>query len=114
MEQVFHNIIHNAIEYSPAGTTITINLMRVQKGFKVEISDTGPGFPEDKLDRVFEKFYRLPHTATGGTGLGLSIAQGFVRAHNGTITLENLTTGGAKFIIEIPAEMATLTTKDDE
>lgn len=114
MEQVFHNIIHNAIEYSPAGTTITINLIRVQKGFKVEISDTGPGFPEDKLERVFEKFYRLPHTATGGTGLGLSIAKGFVRAHNGTITLENLTAGGAKFIIEIPAEMATLTTKDDE
>ena len=114
MEQVFHNIVHNAIEYSPAGTIITIDLEGMQKGFKVEISDTGPGFPEDKLERVFEKFYRLPHTATGGTGLGLSIAKGFVRAHNGTITLENLTTGGAKFIIEIPAEMATLTTKDDE
>lgn len=114
MEQVFQNLVHNAIEYSPAGTSITITLERLQTGFKAEILDSGPGFPPDKLERVFEKFYRLPNTATGGTGLGLSIAKGFVRAHNGTIKLENLPKGGAKFSIVVPAEMDTLTTKDDD
>lgn len=114
LEQVFQNIIQNAVEYTPEGTSITVNLYQQKNGFKIEIIDSGPGFPEDKLEQVFEKFYRLPHTAAGGTGLGLSIAKGFIRAHNGNICLENLPAGGAKFTIEIPAEMATLTTKDDE
>ncbi len=114
VEQVLHNIIHNAVEYTPVGTTIIIILSQKEGGFNIEISDSGPGFPEDKLEQVFEKFYRLPHTATGGTGLGLSIAKGFVKAHNGNITLKNLPSGGAKFSIEIPAEKAVLTTKDDE
>lgn len=114
MEQVLHNIIHNATEYTPAGTNINIKLFIEDNGFEIVILDTGPGFPEDKLERVFEKFYRLPNSATGGTGLGLSIVQGFVKAQNGTITLENLPSGGAKFSIKIPAEKTTLTTKDDE
>lgn len=114
IEQVLHNIIHNAVEYTPAGTTINITLEVKQKGFQIDISDTGLGFPEDKLERVFEKFYRLPNTAAGGTGLGLSIAKGFVNAHNGIISLTNQSTGGAKFSIYIPAEMATLTTDEDE
>ncbi|NJW55549.1 sensor histidine kinase, partial [Salinimicrobium oceani] len=96
MEQVLQNIIHNAVEHTPAGTTITIVLSQKNKGFTIEISDSGPGFPEDKLEQVFEKFYRLPHTATGGTGLGLSIAKGFVKAHNGNISLKNIPSGGAK------------------
>lgn len=114
VEQVLHNIVHNALEYTPAGTHINISLNFVDTKLYIKISDNGPGFPRDKLEQVFEKFYRLPNTATGGTGLGLSIAKGFTKAHNGTIKLENLRTGGAKFTIIIPAETATLTTIDDE
>ena len=114
IEQVVHNIIHNALEYTPPGTTIRILVDLERDKLRMRISDNGPGFPEDKLERVFEKFYRLPNSATGGTGLGLSIVQGFTKAHNGTVKLENIPLGGAKFTIEIPAETATLTTIDDE
>lgn len=114
IEQVLHNIIHNALEYTPAGTVINISAVLEKGKLRIQISDNGQGFPEDKLERVFEKFYRLPNTATGGTGLGLSIAKGFTKAHNGNIKLENIPSGGAKFTIELPAETATLTTIDDE
>ncbi|MCY2686184.1 sensor histidine kinase [Salinimicrobium sp. TH3] len=114
MEQVLHNIVYNALEYTPEGTEIIISTFLRKDGFKIEIIDTGPGFPEDKLDKVFDKFYRLPNSVAGGTGLGLSISKGFVKAHNGSITLENAPAGGAKFTIDIPAQKANLTTIDDE
>ncbi|HSJ12399.1 MAG TPA: ATP-binding protein, partial [Gillisia sp.] len=56
--------------------------------------------------KVFDKFYRVPQTASGGTGLGLSIAMGFAQAHNGTLILENLESGGALFTLTLPAEIA--------
>lgn len=114
IEQVIHNIIHNALEYTPKGTVVNVTLNWEKGKLLVTISDNGPGFPEDKIDKVFEKFYRLPKTATGGTGLGLSIAKGFTRAHNGDIKLKNLPLGGAEFIVEIPAETAPLNTANDE
>src|SRR5215216_5288949 len=70
----------------------------------ITVEDNGKGFPPEEIDRVFDKFYRLKYSKTGGTGLGLSIAKGFVEAHNGTITLENGSTGGAKFTIRIVTE----------
>lgn len=114
LEQVLHNIIHNALEHTPSGSDINIILSLRKEGFRIEIRDSGPGFPEDKLEQVFEKFYRLPNSATGGTGLGLSISKGFIKAHNGSIKLENILGGGAKFTIDIPAEISTLTTTDTE
>ncbi|WP_245583674.1 sensor histidine kinase [Salinimicrobium xinjiangense] len=114
LEQAINNILHNAHEYTPEGTTIIITTGMTQAGFRIEIKDTGPGFPEDKIDQVFDKFYRLPNSVTGGTGLGLSISKGFVKAHNGTISLKNIPSGGAKFSIEIPAEKATLINTEDE
>ena len=68
------------------------------------VSDNGPGFPEKEINKVFDKFYRLDHARSGGTGLGLSIVKGFIEAHEGTIELSNLISGGAKFKIEIPSE----------
>ena len=114
IEQVIHNIVHNALEYTPAGSEINISVNFEAGSLVIQICDNGRGFPEDKLEQVFEKFYRLPDTATGGTGLGLSIARGFTNAHNGTITLENLSSGGAKFTISIPAEVTTLNMMQDE
>lgn len=104
LEQIIHNILQNALQYTPGGTEITIKVNTQEQGFNIEIKDNGPGFPEDKLELVFDKFYRLPNTATGGTGLGLSIAKGFANAHKGSLKLENLPSGGAKFIIYIPAK----------
>jgi two-component system, OmpR family, sensor histidine kinase KdpD len=109
-----HNILHNALQYTPAGTEIVIKVRPAEKGFEIEITDDGNGFPADKLDLVFDKFYRLPNTATGGTGLGLSIAKGFIKAHKGKIKLENIPSGGAKFTIFIPAEATSVTQEENE
>lgn len=104
VSQILHNILHNAIQYTPAGTEIVITSKFQNDNCIIEISDNGPGFPEDAIQKVFEKFYRLPNTATGGTGLGLSIAQGFAQAHNGRIELKNKKGGGALFTIILPAQ----------
>lgn len=115
MEQVLKNILHNAIQYTPVGSTIKINIDHSANNFILTISDNGPGFPEDKLGRVFEKFYRMPRTVTGGTGLGLSIVKGFVEAHNGDVSLENNNKGhGAIFRITIPAEVSHLNVIENE
>lgn len=104
IEQVLHNIIHNAVQHTPDNSTVIIEAVQKNGNCCFMISDNGKGFPLKEIDSVFEKFYRLPHSPTGGTGLGLSIAKGFVEALGGTIRLENIETGGAKFTIEIPAE----------
>jgi two-component system sensor histidine kinase KdpD len=72
----------------------------------IDDDDSGNGFPPDEIEKVFNKFYRLKDSKTGGTGLGLSIVKGFVEAHNGIVYLENLPEGGARFRIEIPAEIS--------
>lgn len=108
IEQVLYNIIHNSLQYTPAGSTITIQVSHSDENCKITITDNGPGFPEQDLDTVFKKFYRLPNSITGGTGLGLSIVKGFVEAHQGTVSLKNLPDQGAKFTLLIPAEASYL------
>ena len=69
----------------------------------IAVVDGGKGIPPDDLERIFDKFYRVPGTASGGTGLGLSICRGLVEAHGGTLTAENAPGGGARFVISLPA-----------
>jgi len=108
LEQVLHNIIHNAVQHTPAGSTIHISAVPGAESCIITISDNGKGFPEEEIGHVFEKFYRLPHSSTGGTGLGLSIAKGYVEAHGGTLSLKNAPGGGAEFTILIPAELSSI------
>lgn len=108
MEQVLHNLIGNAIQHTPIGTDIIINATVVEEKLLLTVSDTGKGFPEAEIDKVFEKFYRVKGSRPGGTGLGLSIVKGFLEAHGGTIQLRNLPLSGAEFAIEIPTEMSYL------
>lgn len=104
IEQVFFNLIHNAVQYTPQNSVIKIDVTNRSDNCVITVSDNGAGFPESEIPFVFDKFYRLPNTKTGGSGLGLSIAKGFVEAHNGEIILENKKEGGARFIITIPGE----------
>ena len=114
MEEVLHNIIHNAIQYTNENSEIKITVTHEKENCVITISDNGKGFPESEIKFVFDKFYRLPQTKTGGTGLGLSIAKGFTEAHNGKIKLENIATGGAKFTIGIPAETSFISNLKNE
>ncbi len=104
IKQVLHNIIFNAIQYTPENSELNIDASYQTNNCIITILDSGNGFPENEIQFVFEKFYRLRDSKTGGSGLGLSIARGFIEAHNGEIKLENNKTGGAKFTITIPAD----------
>lgn len=102
MEQVVVNLLDNACNYTPSDTLIRISARAEGQQVEIAIDDNGPGLPPDLIERVFEKFYRLPGTATGGTGLGLSISRGLVEAHGGTLHAENIATGGARFVLCLP------------
>jgi two-component system sensor histidine kinase KdpD len=106
MEQVIHNLLHNAINYTPQETAIEIVVFQQSNECVIRISDNGSGIPESEIEKIFDKFYRLPNTKAGGSGLGLSIVKGFVEAHNGSVTLENNIGGGVIFTIVIPSEVS--------
>lgn len=108
LEQVLHNLLHNALVYTPNGCTITIIATHADGRCRITVSDDGPGIPEGEWGRVFDKFHRLPNTARGGSGLGLSIVKGFVEAMGGTVRLEANTPRGARFAIDLPAETSFL------
>ncbi|HLE13361.1 MAG TPA: ATP-binding protein [Anaerolineales bacterium] len=104
MEQVFGNLISNSLKYSPPGTTVRI-CARPGEGqvVTVQVSNQGPPVPQEHLERIFDKFYRI--TASDritGTGLGLSICKGIVEAHGGRIWAENLP-GGFAFNFTLPS-----------
>jgi two-component system, OmpR family, sensor histidine kinase KdpD len=106
MEQVIYNLLINVTQHTPDNTVITIQANCERDRLVLIIADNGSGFPENEIDKVFDKFYRLKGAATGGTGLGLSIVKGFVEAHHGTVALENLPVMGSKFTIEILTDKA--------
>ncbi|HEV8080179.1 MAG TPA: ATP-binding protein [Chitinophagaceae bacterium] len=108
MEQIIYNLVNNAIQYTEADSKIDIMAHCHGNVLQLIIEDNGKGFPEDKIDQVFDKFYRLQNTKTGGTGLGLSIVKGYTEAMGGTVHLQNIKTGGARFTIHIAAQTSNL------
>lgn len=104
LARVFNNILKNAIAYSDGGSVIELRAMQLDKSVRVTISNHGRTIPKQKLQAIFEKFYRLDDARssnTGGAGLGLAIAKEIVTLHGGTITAESenqVTT----FIVELP------------
>ncbi len=88
IQRVFDNLLRNAVNYSFPGGTISIRCARKNDHLHIVFTNPGPTIPQEKLDRVFEQFYRLDSsrgTGSGGTGLGLAIAREIVQHHGGTI-----------------------------
>ncbi|HSU51522.1 MAG TPA: ATP-binding protein [Segetibacter sp.] len=108
LEQVLYNLLNNAAIYTNKECCIRISATAFADILQIVVEDNGPGFPENEIKNVFDKFYRLKNSAAGGTGLGLSIVKGFVEAQKGSISLENIDTGGAKFTISIKGETSYL------
>ncbi|MEO8394861.1 MAG: ATP-binding protein, partial [Chloroflexota bacterium] len=106
MEQVLVNLLDNIASYTPSGTPVEISGKAEDGTIHVSVTDHGGGLPADDLERVFDKFYRVPGSRAGGTGLGLSISRGLVTAHGGTIEAANLPEGGAQFTIKLPITTA--------
>lgn len=103
MEHALSNLLLNAATYSPAGTPIRIVAEMSLKTLLLTVEDRGPGLPAADVEKIFEKFYRVPGSPAGGTGLGLSIVRSIVEAHKGTVTAGNRDGGGSRFVIELPA-----------
>jgi K+-sensing histidine kinase KdpD len=103
MEQVLYNLIFNSTQYAPAASEIGLKAEYTDGELIIMVTDRGPGLPEKELTNVFKKFFRVDGSKTGGLGLGLSIGKGFVEAHNGHISVDNLKEGGAIFTIRIPS-----------
>lgn len=88
--QAFANIFDNAIKFTPEGGEIRVNLRRGERFCTVSISDTGPGIPQEHIDKVLQRFYRAdPSRNPEGTGLGLSLVNAVVSLHHGSINLSN-------------------------
>ncbi|MFD2433324.1 ATP-binding protein [Mesonia maritima] len=103
LETILQNLILNAIEHTPKNSAITIETSLANNELLIIVSDNGLGFPEEEIEFVFDKFYRLKSSSTGGTGIGLSIVKGFVEALDGSINLQNNENGGCNFKIKLPA-----------
>ena len=108
MEQILSNLINNVIQHTPSGTSFVITATCVDEKLILSVADTGKGFPEAEVEKVFEKFYRIKGSKPGGTGLGLSIVRGFVEAQGGTIELRNLPLSGAEFTMTFETEISYL------
>ena len=96
---VFWNVLQNAVELGPQGSSIELHMSEADGFIHVEILDEGPGIPESMLPRLFEPY---ASAKAGGTGLGLSLVKKSVLAHGGVITAENRTRG-ARFSIKLPS-----------
>jgi two-component system phosphate regulon sensor histidine kinase PhoR len=106
LEQVFINLIDNAVKYTDeGGVEIFFNLNKEKNMLKINVQDTGIGIPKQDLQRVFERFYVVDKSRSrtaGGTGLGLSIVKHIVMLHNGKIEVESQVGSGTKFSVLLP------------
>lgn len=104
LEQMFMNLLENAIKYTEEGE-IKIEIKKEKNKVMIKISDTGIGIPEEQIPRIFERFYVVDKSRSrsmGGTGLGLSIVKHIVLLHNGKIEIKSTPGDGTTFIIYIP------------
>jgi signal transduction histidine kinase len=105
MSQVWMNLLHNAIKFTPEGGSISVSLSHHGEQAVVRIADTGPGIDEQEQQRIFERFYKADKSRTrivGGSGLGLSIAHKIIEMHRGTISVYSRPGEGAAFTVQLP------------
>ncbi|GAX91832.1 ATP-binding protein [Effusibacillus lacus] len=105
LEQVFTNLIDNAMRHTPAGGSVTLDMRKEAGYIRIDISDTGEGIPTEDLPFIFERFYKVDKARTrakGGTGLGLSITRNIVLKHRGEIIVSSTVGVGTTFTVILP------------
>ena len=103
--QITFNLVENGIKYNTPGGRLTVSLHREDDNAVLRISDTGVGIPEDAIDHVFERFYRVDKARSrksGGSGLGLAIVRNMVERNEGTILVESTVGVGTVFTVSFP------------
>ncbi|MFM7718295.1 MAG: sensor histidine kinase [Actinomycetota bacterium] len=105
LHQVVFNLVDNAVRFTPDGGEVAVRAVATDGRVRLEVEDAGPGIPEHLRERVFERFYRVDPARSredGGTGIGLAIARSIVTGHGGRIWVEAGTTGGSRFVVDLP------------
>ena len=103
--QIIFNLVENGIKYNLPGGQLTIRTFREGDNALLQVTDTGVGIPEDALDHVFERFFRVDKArsrSTGGSGLGLAIVRNMVERNQGTIRVESTLAQGSAFTVSFP------------
>ncbi|MCY4009616.1 MAG: HAMP domain-containing sensor histidine kinase [Anaerolineaceae bacterium] len=105
IEQAVMNLVSNALQFTPRGGWVKVRQEKREKAIRIIVEDSGPGVPAEQRERIFERFYQMdPTRGPGrGTGLGLSIVREIALAHEGKVWVEAGSTGGARFVMELPA-----------
>lgn len=107
LTSMFNNLIDNAVKYTLPGGRVEVTGGSNEEEVIVSIADTGIGIPEEKLTRIFERFYRVDKDrskATGGTGLGLSIVRHVAEKHGGRVAVESTIGEGTTFTVYLPRD----------
>ena len=105
IEQVIVNVLSNSVKYTPVGGRIDVSVRCADEKISFRVRDNGIGIPEEDLDRIFERFYRVEKSRTsemGGTGLGLAIARELIEAHGGDIRIESRLGEGTTVTVTLP------------
>jgi signal transduction histidine kinase len=111
IEQVITNLLSNAVKHAPK-SEIRISVGQNGKLARLVVEDSGPGIPEEKQSKIFERFERATSKNISGMGLGLYIVKKIVEAHRGVVKLESKLGRGSKFIVELPIELQSGDNKD--
>ena len=105
-DKVIANILSNAFKFTPTGGVVRLRVTHSEKEATISVYDNGEKIPEDKLERIFERFYQSPSSINDrnmGTGIGLDLTRSLVELHHGTISAHNNTDGkGCEFVVTIP------------
>jgi PAS domain S-box-containing protein len=101
LQQVMTNLMTNAFKFGPAGEPVSVVLEELDSELKLSVADRGPGVPEDRRGRLFERFYQA-NSDRSGLGLGLYISKEIVEAHGGSISADFPRGGGSRFTVLLP------------
>ena len=105
MTMVITNLIENAVKYNRDHGKVRVTINADPYNFYVSVEDTGVGIPQDSLDKIYERFYRVDKSRSrevGGTGLGLSITKSIILQHHGAIDVQSILGEGTKFTVTVP------------
>lgn len=103
-DEILGNLVSNAVKFTPEGGEVRVRAWGQDGAAVFEVSDTGPGIPDDHRSHIFEKYYQAERSRSMGSGLGLAIAREMIEAHGGTIRLADEAGAGAVFRLTLPVQ----------
>lgn len=104
MMQVWLNLLHNAIQYTPAEGTISVFLKKTKHSLLITVADTGIGMDEATLSHIFDKFFRKDKSSSMGNGLGLPMVKRILQLNQGSVTVESTPGSGSSFVVTLPVQ----------